>query len=382
MKFLLFMWIIFFSLRSLIVAQNCSGEEIYFFKLEAGSPYGKISNTTNPNDPNIIRWNRNKLNGEPIFLSSFDTNIDFPDYLRGQESTIETLFSQMISEWNVNYPLKLAIDDSKDTVLVGFYNNKDYFYDLNTNSYASGRTDLPVIWNDSTNQYEFYELVDEDDCLVEYYYASLFLNSYPASGITWTTSTNPDEGKYMLGTVILHELGHVLGMGHIYNDNVDAIMRGTYDPAIVTPSLKSCDISNAAYHYNQLYENNGNPYLYNEGLVEFIPRPNEYPKNTEIYMVLKSDHSTTKNIYFNFTKSTDRNSTDFEPPDLTKDNAQYPARDYADKRTLYEEGNWYYFKAAKWNGTNFEGQTSGIYYCNGTTGVEDGIYFEPLLSSY
>ncbi|MBU2508742.1 MAG: T9SS type A sorting domain-containing protein, partial [Bacteroidetes bacterium] len=132
-----------------------------------------------------------------------------------------------------------------------------------------------------------------------------------------------------------------------------------------------------------LYENTGNTYLYNEGLVEFIPQPNAYGEDTEIHMVLKSDHTTRYNIYFNFTKATDPNSADFEPHDVTTSYCQYLAWQGSTlRRTLREPGYWYYYKAAFYNGISFEGQTEGIYYCNVTVGVEDGIYFEPLLSSY
>ena len=49
MKLLLYTFIIIFSFQSqVIIAQYCSGEEIYFFKYIDGSPFGHISNTTNP----------------------------------------------------------------------------------------------------------------------------------------------------------------------------------------------------------------------------------------------------------------------------------------------------------------------------------------------
>jgi len=67
-----------------------------------------------------------------------------------------------------------------------------------------------------------------------------------ANAPTWTTSTTPDNGKAMLGTVMLHEMGHVLSMGH-------NMMNSTYNSATTTATLTSGDISNASYHYTQLY---------------------------------------------------------------------------------------------------------------------------------
>ncbi|MBU0561092.1 MAG: T9SS type A sorting domain-containing protein [Bacteroidota bacterium] len=253
MKFLLYTFIILLSFKLLIIAQYCSGEEIYFFKYVDGFPFGHNSYTTNPKDAKVIKWNNNKLNNDPIFLSSFDTTEDMPGNLIGSESTIASLFSQMITKWNNNYSLQLAINNNQDNVFVGFFNDQNYFYDQVTGGYANGRTDLPVILNSTSEQYEFYELVDENDGLVEYNDAVVFFNSYPESGITWTTSTTPVGSNQMLGSVVLHELGHVLSMGHIYNDFVDAIMRANYNPSSVTPSLKDCDKSNAAWHSEQLY---------------------------------------------------------------------------------------------------------------------------------
>jgi len=57
----------------------------------------------------------------------------------------------------------------------------------------------------------------------------------------------------MLGTVMLHEMGHVLSMGHNMADIPTRIMNSTYNSATTTATLTSGDISNASYHYTQLY---------------------------------------------------------------------------------------------------------------------------------
>ena len=117
------------------------------------------------------------------------------------------LYSQMISQWNDNYSLQLEIDDTNDNVLIiGFYDNYDFFYDQNTGRFGTGVTKLPVEFNYDSEIFESFEYAENS--LTEYNTAFVVFNSCPESEITWTTSTSPD-GNYMLGTVILHEMGHV-----------------------------------------------------------------------------------------------------------------------------------------------------------------------------
>ncbi len=157
----------------------------------------------------------------------------------------------MISQWNDNYSLQLEIDDTRNNVLFCFYNNCDFFYDQNTGRYGSAITKLPVEFNDDSEIFECFEYAENS--LTGDIFAFVFFNSCPISGITWTTSTSPD-GNDMLGTVILHEMGHVLSIGHsLYAVGQPRIMDATCDPSAVIPSLTTCDISNAAFHSEQLY---------------------------------------------------------------------------------------------------------------------------------
>jgi len=112
---------------------------------------------------------------------------------------------------------------------------------------------LPVVWNILGQFYECYEYAEQLPYLTEFYDGFVYFNSSDESGITWTTSTSPD-GDDMLGTVILHEMGHVLSLGHsTYILGEPRIMDKMYDASTVVPSLTTCDISNAAFHSEQLY---------------------------------------------------------------------------------------------------------------------------------
>ncbi|MGD8777329.1 MAG: FlgD immunoglobulin-like domain containing protein [Ignavibacteria bacterium] len=206
----------------------------------------------NFDSPYLVRWNETKLNGTPIYLGSFDTENYLPFELIGYENEINNLFSQMITSWNNQYSIQMEIDDNEDYILFGFYDDEDFFTDPSSGTVGEAWTQIPIKWNLTTGQYEFSEILDPYDCDSYYYEGFSYINTY---NYEWTTSTTPVAGKMMLGTVILHEMGHVLSLGHSnYILGSPRVMDRQCDPSSVIPTLTTCDIYNASYHYQALYD--------------------------------------------------------------------------------------------------------------------------------
>jgi len=234
-------------------AQECLND-ISSVKFLEGFPHGYlvVQSSQDFNDPYLVRWNSNKTDGEPIYLLDFDTQWYIPDELIGHESEINSLFIQAISSWNNNYNLQLEIDNGQKGILFGFAENENLFIDPVSGGVASAVTHFPIMQNPLSHQFECFEFTENS--LTEFSDAFVLFNSDSASGITWTTSTIPDGGD-MLGTVILHEMGHVLTLGHstYIIGYTPRIMDRNYDPKNVVPNLTTCDKSNAASHSDQLY---------------------------------------------------------------------------------------------------------------------------------
>jgi hypothetical protein len=220
----------------------------------------------------LVRWSEDKVFFYwPIGLLSFDTEINIPTNLVGQENEMKQLLSNAVSSWNTNYTLQMVINDylpDEEAVLVGFATDADLFV-TSSGGYAAGRTFLPAKWNPFDEQFEIFEYLSENENLTENEYLDVLLFSIHDDAPDWTTSITPTpEEELMLGTVILHELGHVLTMGHSTVSIVDPprIMDNVYNAALVVPTLTAGDISNANYHYSKLYDENAcSPIISNEG---------------------------------------------------------------------------------------------------------------------
>ncbi len=257
MKYLLYLSFLFVFVQSNnTFAQACSGDEMSTMKFVDGFPYGGTAFTLDYQDARVIKWNDSKISGTPIYLNNINVNDYIPFELLDETNNITSQYSQMINEWNSNYTLQLAINTNQDNIDVQFSDNPDLFDTGNPSTPAIGRTLIPVE-ETPFDGYKFHEHTDfgktNDGTGFDLTDGVVYLNSADNQGFAWTTSTTPQYGEYMFGTIMLHELGHVLSMGHIENSYVNAIMKASYNPAAVTPSLKSCDKSNAAYHSNQLY---------------------------------------------------------------------------------------------------------------------------------
>ncbi len=258
-KFLFF--IMFFLLSPNIKSQECD------FTMEAlvfitGFPQGGLGYTYDYNDPYLIKWNDNKISGDYIYLDNLSSS-NFPYELSNDYQNSLNLQSHSITEWNSNYGLKMKIETSEDNVKIRFSTNAALFETGDTNNPAIGRTFLPVE-DDIFAGYRIYEYtsssVTGDGNGFPVTNALVYFNNIENRNFSWTTSVDGSSGSYMLGTVLLHELGHVLSMGHSYrtfdsDGNLSApnIMDKSYDPSVLTPYLTSCDKYNAEQHSLKLY---------------------------------------------------------------------------------------------------------------------------------
>lgn len=258
MKYLLSIFIILLF-NNYIAAQECVND-ITALIYSPGFPYGRISETENSNydDSRIIKWNINKaVYGEPIYLGTIDTYNYVPFELLDEVDQVENLQTSMINQWNNIYGLQMGINDQMENIYIGFSDDLEWFESVG-GTIASAGTIVPVE-EDPLDGYKFYEYSNNslvgDGNGYRLYNGVVLFNSSDDKGFEWTSSSSPQFGSHLIGTVMLHELGHVLSMGHsIPILGEPRIMDIYYNPSQMTPYLTDCDKANAAYHSEKIYE--------------------------------------------------------------------------------------------------------------------------------
>lgn len=220
-------------------------------------PYGTTEETNDYESPWIIKWNDNKIQGEPIYINNMNTSESIPFEIYDETDQFASLLQSSVSQWNSNYSLQMEINTLNDNIDIKFNNNMDLFE--TSTGIASGITLIPVEQSifDGYKFYEYnYNSIIGDPEGYRVTEGIIYFNSAYDKDFLWTTSTTPRFDEYMLGTVLLHELGHVLSMGHsTYTLTMPPrIMDRSYNPATVTPYLTECDIYNANKHSETLYD--------------------------------------------------------------------------------------------------------------------------------
>jgi hypothetical protein len=320
----------------------------------------------------LVRWNQAKVVfSDKIKVWVFAVDEDTPPYFIGieEEEEVNGLVTDAIIEWNSNYSIQFELDDASETgVNLAFLSDESFFFVTGSETYAAGRAIIPATWNQIEEQYETSEHYLSNETLTEKHRMAAMFFSLSENSPSWTASTSPTQnGESLLGTVILHELGHLLLMGHtsgtevdIHGDPVPRIMDAGYDPTIIVPTLTQGDIINAAFHYQNLYIG---PSL--QGSITFSPPPNIYHSTVTIEM---TNNSSTQfpntEIWFNWNLNTDLNTAKAETPDLSTDNMQVYYPGSFNDHKVFPSPYWYYFKARLFNTTiqMFVGQqTEGAY---------------------
>ena len=176
-----------------------------------GGPSSPSSTGSTPTNNLQTRWNR--LN----FPINLKISSDFTDYEA-------TLIDEMKEVWD---------DDS-------VVNDTAFFTTPASETPNLGRNDISS-YKDSTfgiyKSYNWFPNVDGDALAITQYFAKRmnpgsndeYLELFHADIIinykSFTFSNNPGFGEYDLSSVVLHELGHLLGLKHEMDFAVDSVMQ-------------------------------------------------------------------------------------------------------------------------------------------------------------
>lgn len=145
---------------------------------------------------------------------------NFAYYNQTQPYTVMNVIRNAFDTWQKNSPYKFTDKTpSKDTeIKIIFTNDKTFFNDENNNKYIKHECDRQF---KNSIAHAFYS--DHSK-----YPGEIHINNE----YSWIESTNP-QGSISLETILLHEIGHILGLGH--SSDPDSIMY----PHIYTNQIKS-----------------------------------------------------------------------------------------------------------------------------------------------
>jgi Matrixin len=180
---------------------------------------GNIDYTTNSSDPDLVYWDES-VKSFGLSINSVDpATLPFELAFDNNVSTEET---ECIDEWNSygciqlqNYVLGgVVVEFSQDENI--FRNNSEF-----------GATLLAV--EQSGNQYVF--SVYPSNSISNYPFTAIYLNKttdFYNSSFQWTSAKSNTGIDYIpFKPILLHEIGHLLGLGHNFNENYHTIMQAT-----------------------------------------------------------------------------------------------------------------------------------------------------------
>lgn len=161
------------------------------------APITTLSNMT------ALKWCKSTLPVQMKISSSFDM-------------TSQNLVSDMISNWeastNLDFFAPLEVTPNKEFKTLSDY----YFQDKEVMGIYIARSPIEGLGNKYLAIAQLYYEPNVDEFGKKIYqiiHADVVVNAYG-----FPISADPyDERAYYLGTLMLHELGHVLGIGHVSN---------------------------------------------------------------------------------------------------------------------------------------------------------------------
>ncbi len=189
----------------LLVSCNMGGEET-----ETGSSSSSASSSDNAS----MRWSESKLPLKIIVSSDFD--------LSEKDSNSYNLMQQMQEKWNNADSSREFFDLSSEYTVA----NKDYG-DLN--SYLDSELGVykADTWfdfiGDGVLAITSY-LGENRGSYVEMLHADIIVNN---ENFDFTNDTSDTTRAYDLPSVIIHELGHLLGLKHVSDPDVPSVMQST-----------------------------------------------------------------------------------------------------------------------------------------------------------
>lgn len=176
--------------------------------------------TTNSNDPNLIYWDELvKFSGLEIAPVE-QTTLPFE---LAWDTQVQPERTECINQWNTYGCIQLK-DSYIGGVNIAFSNDDNIF----RNSTEFGAT-LLAVQQSSSGKYEF--SIYPSQSLSNWPFTAIYLNKtadFYSSGFQWTTErVNIGIDYIPFKALLLHELGHILGLGHNYYENYNTVMLGT-----------------------------------------------------------------------------------------------------------------------------------------------------------
>ena len=215
--YFLTIFLLLFNIKYLFAQNDYQSLE----KFVEDEPYGYITYAWDWNDPNVCYWDQNvQLNGLPVL--SFDL-FSIPFELFAYQTQINTQTTECIDNWNQNGCTHLD-ENILTGVVLQFDDNSDNWPEI-----ALGQTGFAV----TQTLDKYYFAVYPGQTLTKWSNTQILLNKTDAFynfGYHWTIEENPTPNDYKpFKAVLLHEFGHLLGLGH-YIDPENYIVMSEFHP--------------------------------------------------------------------------------------------------------------------------------------------------------
>jgi hypothetical protein len=171
--------------------------------------------------------------------SSFPINLKVSTSFTGDENTgIQAMAEEWDSSAGVNMlTTSQSTTDPNHTNLSNYLDSEFGIYNSTVNA-----TEMPAMALAVTQIYG-YERSSSGISYVEIIHADIIVNDF-----NWNFSTNNTVNTYDLSTVILHEVGHFLGLYH-YTETSSSVMYPTISSLSVNHALEAVDKNNIMDKY-------------------------------------------------------------------------------------------------------------------------------------